>query len=257
MTRPIIGAALALTGTLATVGVSGVRLVLSTARILTVGEPVVLDYRFENLSDQSVGILLAGYENDYFRLEVTRGSGQTVVRNPWDPGALRVPMYPLAPRQSVAKTLILNRWFDFSMTGDYRIGVRYSGRVQAGAGAWPTGAVITIDSPPELNLTILPRDENVLRRRCQELAGRIQQTTSLIVTRHRDAEVLSFVADPVAIPFLVQVAEGNVGEEYAAVEGLARIGGAGARQALTRLALSSKPEIAQAAKQALSMIRGD
>jgi hypothetical protein len=69
----------------------------------------------------------------------------------------------------------------------------------------------------KLSLLILPRNETALRRRCEALYGQLQEAREAYDIQ-RIAQELSYVRDPLAIPYLTKLIEKR--EEWFAVQGL-------------------------------------
>ena len=85
--------------------------------------------------------------------------------------------------------------------------------------------------PQELTLTVEPRDPERLQEVCDRLAKAAAGYSDLAVLREA-ADALSFVQDPVAVPYLTQVLAYHNLVSGIAVKGLVRIGSPEALQAL-------------------------
>ena len=99
-----------------------------------------------------------------------------------------------------------------------------------------------------LDLTVLPRDEVALRKRCDDLINRLKME-KYFTERAPIAEELSYIKDPIAIPYLTELAEEK--EEYNAIRGLMRIGTDEAMEALIEVTKSKYDKEAAAYAKAL------
>ena len=71
-----------------------------------------------------------------------------------------------------------------------------------------------------LSLVILPRNEAALRKRCEALFAKLREAHEYSEIE-QIAEELSYVRDPIAIPYISKLIEKQ--EEWSALEGLRRI----------------------------------
>jgi len=142
--------------------------------------------------------------------------------------------------------LLLNKWFVFDAPGRYALDVE-THNPDFGESLSRCGAVRSPELDVELSKPILVngvaapsptaghveftvRDRNLthLTALCEEL----QRRAAVLGPGRRDAaEALSYVNDPVAVPYLKAMLGDNANEDLV-IDGLARIGGAAAVEAL-------------------------
>lgn len=192
----------------------------------TLHEPVILNFAVRNGLQQTFKLDLGINRKGNFLFTVTRPDGSRVqLRKSWKMGFSRHGMMSLEPNQTYEQNLLLNEWFDFPEIGRYEIEARLRrpGQTQEGNSVGEAAAFHT-------SLEIKPRDVEQLKSRCATLVQRIVDATSY----HEAAEaalVLSYVKDPVAVPYLEKaLASGEVSP--IAVDGLVRIGDKSAVKAL-------------------------
>jgi hypothetical protein len=78
----------------------------------------------------------------------------------------------------------------------------------------------TVTDDAKLHLVILPRDETALRKRCETLYAQLREAREDYDVQ-RFAKELSYVRDPIAIPYLSKLIGKR--EEWFAVQGLRHI----------------------------------
>jgi hypothetical protein len=131
----------------------------------------------------------------------------------------------LKPRGKYSKVLVLNEWYPFDVEGDYRIRITLELPIVAlGPEMQLTKSFDKWDHQIEkavLDLTILPRNEAVLKETCETLLRKVHEAEQN-PERSAAANELSYIKDPVAIPYLGKLAGER--EEFPAIRGLQRIG---------------------------------
>lgn len=131
--------------------------------------------------------------------------------------------------------MLLNEWEAFEQVGMYTIQITLPG---VGSGT--------------LTVIVGPRDPAHLNEVCNELATRAIETDNsaqILSATH----TLSFVIDPVAVPYLAKVALRK--DEPDAYRGLERIGDSNAVSALAALITNGKGEVPMWARGGLQHIR--
>jgi len=214
-----LGALLLLTGVTASAQ-SSVEIVFELPETsVTASEPVYVRLSMDNGLGEEVGFVAGRYSDSYFDLSVTEPGGKTLQADTTGEGGLRhVGGISVPAGGSYSQKLLVSRWYQFKVPGDYCLRFRPSGPVRTASGD------LIPFTPQELTLHVGPRDPDRLSEVCQKLAKAAAGHSDLGRLREA-ADTLSFVVDPAAIPYLAQVlAYHNLVSEIA-VEGLARIGG--------------------------------
>ena len=127
--------------------------------------------------------------------------------------------------QSYLQNIVLNEWYNFAETSVYGIDVELAKPATA------AGNIVGGQQSFRTTLEIGPRDEEALARRCEALASGVEASSS----HERSAEnalTLSYVNDPVAVPYLARSLMANKLVEPIAIAGLERIATPGAVRAL-------------------------
>lgn len=196
--------------------------------VVVLQEPVFLELEIDNSSTASISFDLGKYRKLAFSFDVTFPDG-TAVRDltlPLREGAGASGKILLSAGGRHTHRLLVNEWVNFSEPGFYQVEVSLTTPVEGEGG-------ITIPSPPFRTIVnVLPRDEAVLVRLCESLVDRIENSVSVKEAREA-AAILSYVVDPVGVPYLSAAlrSEKYVWEE--ATAGLERIGDMRAARALT------------------------
>jgi hypothetical protein len=193
---------------------------------LTLSEPVFLVYGIENRLPEAISVDLSDGPYRAFRMSLTRPDGR-VAQPVKRLGGITVAVVKSIPPlnkygEKYAEKLLLNTWFDFDSPGDYTLDVELTTPILVNGRAvpYPTAGHITF--------TVGNRDA----ARLTEICGRLQRQATLPGPgRARAAETLSYVIDPVAVPYLGAMLGDNT-TEFSAIEGLARIGDAASIDAL-------------------------
>ena len=174
----------------------------------------------------SVQIDLGRDRKENFKITLTTPTGKkihlTQVRKS---GMTRTPDVTIATGENYHQTLVLNEWYDFKQVGFYQIDVELA------KPALSNGAVVAGQEPFNLTLNVDPRDEIALANRCGSLAADIIAFPPYEVAAER-ALALSYVNDPVAVPYLKRILLANKLVEPIAIRGLERIATPDAVQAL-------------------------
>ena len=193
---------------------------------VTVNEPVYVRLSIHNGLGEEVRFVPAPLRDSYFDLSVTEPNGSTITPEPVVHGGfLHVGAISVAPKASYAKELLVSQRYQFRQPGAYKLKVWLSGSIHTSSGK-------PVESPSgNLKLTVAPRDPKRLREICQALAKAAAGYSDYGPLREA-AVALSFVEDPVAVPYLGQVLADHNLVSGIAVEGLVRIASPEALQVL-------------------------
>jgi hypothetical protein len=165
------------------------------AAALTRHEPALAVIEVANRTNASVAIDLGVNRRNHVELLVTPPGGvPTWTRIPPREGGGRPGDIVLAPDETQVEPVFLNEWRAPEEIGVHRYEPRFL------SAAFERAPPTPIISSPSL-LTVLPRDEELLRRRCTELSdaaiGAVERAARLDAVA-----TLAWVHDPVAVPFI-------------------------------------------------------
>jgi hypothetical protein len=207
--------------------------------VVVLQEPVFLEFEIDNRSAASIKADLGKYRKLSFSFDVAFPDGTTIreITLPVREGIGEGGRVSLSAGQRYTQRLLLNEWVNFSEPGSYQVEARLTTPVEGEGG-------ITVPSPPfRAIVNVLPRDEAVLTRVCQSLVDRIERSVSFEEARDA-AAALSYVVDPIAVPYLSAALRSDKYVSQEAAAGLERIGDMSATQVLMSfLAESAGKEI--------------
>lgn len=240
-------------GTIQTLGgvqSSAVEFSYSLPASITLHEPVVVTATIENRSPGTVTVDLGNHHVQQFAFMLTSPRGVTVSARPQPEEGLDAgPIVSIEAGQRNAEPMVLNRWLQFEQPGTYELRIRFLGTVRAIA----TNTTLDVERMFVTNLTVLPRDAEQLKSKCESLAALVAHGRPAS-ERIQALQQLAYVNDSVAVPYLRAAVEAG-GNPSEAIEGLVRIGGQEARDALQAMAANPDRIVAAAARNGLSRIK--
>ncbi len=203
----------------------------------TVGlhEPILVKFRANNHSNNAIVIDLGNNskENMQFTIKSEDGKLLNVARLNFSDGISFPGAVSLKPGDDYEQKVVMSEWYVFSVPGTYRIEAQFLDET-----------LPISDTANELILEITPRDSSHLTEICERLAKQAIET-SIYVDADLAATALSYVDDPVAVPFMERVLRESFHGKWRAIEGLARIADPAAADALVA-ALRNSDELTRA-----------
>ncbi|SRR6266404_3139033 len=191
---------------------------------LTLHEPVIVNFAvysgLSRLTKVNLGLNFKG--NFVITVKLPDGriiNASHLSSQASDVGGLRG-ILSLKPGETYKQSLLLNEWSDFNMIGRYEVEVTL---VNPGQEMSVAGNKMTLD--------IGPRDANKLTQACTSLAENVVGATSYQAAADA-TRALSYVQDPVAVPYLERALHSGHLVEQISIEGLERIGNPRAVQTL-------------------------
>jgi hypothetical protein len=185
---------------------------------LTTNEPVHVELKVENHLLDGIVIDLGLNRRGNFKLSLVRPGGQAATPpSPIVEFGADGKVHVDADR-SFTISLLLNRWFKFDVPGRYILDIAYVGPIETQSGSQVYHAMdghVVID--------VGPRNPERLREVCEELVRRSLGSPTY-ATAIGPAETMSYIRDPIAVPFLTRLLEQNSMLHRAVTEGLLRIG---------------------------------
>lgn len=168
---------------------------------ISLHEPVILRLLATNNSSDVANLGLGAGFIQGLLVTIITPDGRPITRPPFEPsGITSFGKVRLEPGANYVHEFNMDRWYDFESAGTYeiRVKLRYPLLVGNRSMAPPSEASNAI--------LIKARNEPALYRRCTALADRASDPRA--GERGLDAaEVLSYLRDPVAVPFLVRLAD--------------------------------------------------
>ena len=219
---------------------------------LTLHEPVVLSFAVENGLAQPINFGLGQDREQGFLFTVQRPDGLSVRLPQLHHEGISVlsPEVLVESGQTYTQKLLLNARFDFAIPGKYEIEVQLANPIQT-----QDGTNVADATEFHTSLEIKPRDPEQLKQVCANLIKRLNASTSYEEAAEA-ANELSYIKDPIAIPYLKEALMSKQMVELIAVKGLERIGSDEAVEALTSAQKSqSRETVEELIKPALARIK--
>jgi hypothetical protein len=188
---------------------------------VTLHEPVVVNLSIHNDLAEEASIDL-GYDREgNFEFSIVQPDGSTV-RPPHLPrhnGISRIGKVRLRPAETYWQRLLLNKWYPFSIVGNYRVVLTLATAVGKNS-----GPLAKAEFSQQLTLEVGERDEKRLESVCEGLTRAAMLTNA--DTALDAAKSLSYVEDVVAVPYLARLTRQGpfvVVTKYIALQGLGRV----------------------------------
>ncbi len=215
---------------------------------VTLHEPLMIDFVVNNTSAETLEFDLGPDRKENFRLTLTRPDRTTRANQLQIDGVARGGKIMILPGQSYRQKLLVNEWFDISQQGTYTVSVEMITPIRS-----KKGQVITNGANGRFTIQVLSRDPDKLGEVCDALFNQMM-TSDTYEQVSESAVALSFIKDPVAVPYLERMLKTDKMVELIAIQGLARINDREAVEVLINALKLQKPEITTSAQYALSQI---
>jgi hypothetical protein len=216
---------------------------------LTLHEPVLVEFSLLNGLQDTVQADLGFNRKRNFEFAITAPDGARISAPPVDEGGLgQIGQISLQAGETYSQVLILNEWYDFDVPGNYEVEAQFTGSIHTEG-----NAEVQAGGPQKIRLTILPRDPRQLAEVCESLSQEAVQASSYVEARDA-ALALSFIQDPIAVPYLERVLREAKLMRVQAANGLARIATPGAIEILRASLNTGDSELEAIARSALGTI---
>lgn len=194
--------------------------------IVTAHEPVYLKLSVHNRLAERIHFDLGLDRERTVEVVVTDPKGSKIEAIlPEEGGVHRAGIVVVQPGEDYSQTFLLNQRYQFDNQGDYKVQVTLRG------GIWTESGKPVPVASSVLALSVAPRDPKRLENVCDRLAKASSGYSNYQALQ--DAAVsLSYIQDPVAVPYLAKVLSYHNSVSQYAVQGLVRIGSADALQVL-------------------------
>lgn len=186
--------------------------------LLSLSQPLILELSVYNNSSKPINLDLGPDLKANFIFTVTWPNGITVqLPQWWREGIARIGEISVAAESQFSERFVLNEWSDFRELGKYTLEIKLATSIQS-----EDGNKIQEVRPYSTSFEILPRDEEVLVKKCEEWI-KIIETSSSSKEDKEAALALSYIRDPIAIPYMKRALDSGSYVENQIMDGLARI----------------------------------
>ena len=182
---------------------------------ITLHEPVVLLFKVHNASMQDAVLDLGVAKTQFFHFSLKKPNGATVQNEPlYAEGFYPSGKVIISAGGNYEQDLVLNQWFEFDSTGQYSLAAQLKAHVDA--------TEIGNPEPEQISFEIEDRSPERLKKICADLVERVKLAPNAEAAQ-APALLLSYVRDPIAIPYLSQLLNARKLVEKAGISGLERI----------------------------------
>ena len=207
----------------------------------TLGEPVIVKLTLQNgLSEGVVTDLGVSFRTN-LRSRLVGPDGQ-VKTPPRTAGSIFGPLgkVSLAPQGQFSEQILLNRWYTFDGIGGYDVDLNSVAPITT-----ESGVPLPYQVQGHVVIEVVPRDPARLEQLCSALDREATEASTAAVALDA-GEILSYVADPIAVPHLAHLAQASVVLGFQAIPGLERIGNEPAADALISILSNSRDDMTRA-----------
>jgi hypothetical protein len=221
----------------------------------TAHEPIILTLKVHNSLSNPVTLDLGREMREFLELSVTLPDG-TLVKGKKIPEEMSELMFgtgkaEVSPGGTYTHEILLNQWFDFNSPGTYVVTASLTKDIEV------TGGGKIIPRTQTARLVVSRRDAARLKKVCEDLAKQMEAWPSIEKIRQQEpspALKLSYVDDPIAVPYLAQALYAHKQMDMDAVAGLERIGNKDAIQILIPALHEKYGDIASLSRGALTRL---
>jgi len=218
---------------------------------VTLHEPVFVELKIENSLPEQVTFELGFQEKANYHFTLTEPGGSTVTPpGIWEGGFGATGHMALKAGGAFERKVLVNEWYEFKKPGDYGIQIKLTHLALTTA----SGTLLVSEaSSPQMLLRVDPVDPSKLSEVCQALLD-AARTSRGFAKRAENALALSYILDPVAVPYLAKLAKMPQLDDVG-VAGLARIANVeGIEEVVSGLG-AEDPELERSIRNALDCLK--
>src|ERR1700682_1751084 len=224
--------------------------------VVTLNEPVLIFFEVHNGLKHPVVVTVGALVRQFFDFALKTPSGEVLHKDQIGPGG--VALYQdfvtvgdgkvtVEPGGDYKEPLVMNQWFPFATQGVYSLTSNLTSDIETADG--------TFQAPSQtVQLRVNPRDPVRLAKICAALARRAEAATTVVEAQFPSL-ALSYVTDPIAIPYLARLLSAHTLVYNPAVSGLERIGNDEAAEALLSAMNENWGDIPELATRSLARMQ--
>jgi len=186
---------------------------------ITLNAPVYFDLEIVNDSGETIVIDLGHNHQSSLSFTIGTPDGRVVeVPGLSSSGIGSIGRVEVGPAGKYTRKYLLNQWYEFPAPGEYSIEAHLNAPIVSASGQ-PVKPTLT----GTMKLTVTAKDPQTLTRICEQLLSNISHTTD--TQEGADAaRALSYVHDPIAVPYIKEALKQRRYSWQHLIPGLARIG---------------------------------
>jgi len=196
---------------------------------VTLNAPVYFDLEIANESSETIALDLGHNFKSNLSFAIESPDGVIEVPPLSSSGIGAIGRMQVEPASRYKRQYVLNEWYRFPGPGEYSIQVHLNTEITSASGS----VVVPALSAP-VKVTVTPQDVKSLENTSEELLNRLSNTTSAEEIANA-ALALSYVTDPVAVPYIKEALKRRKYSWQYLIPGLARIGSKEAKDLLQEI----------------------
>ena len=219
--------------------------------VVTLHEPVVVFFEVHNGLAQPITVEVGALVRQFFDFSLTTPSGQVFRKDPYgglvDIVTAGTGKIKIEPGSDYKEPLVMNQWFNFANQGTYTLTSRLTSQIETADGSFQAESQTA-------QLLITARDPTRLKKICADLEQQAEIATTVEAAQF-PALALSYVNDPIAVPYLARLLSAHTLAYAKAVAGLDRIGNDDAIEALLSAPNENWGDTAELATRSLARMQ--
>jgi hypothetical protein len=215
---------------------------------ITLHEPVILMFTVHNGTAQETSFDLGIDKRQFLHFSLALPHGTTLESAPlYAEGIHASGKVVIPPGGDYEQLLVLNQWFRFDSVGEYFLAAQLDTTIAVG------DRNRFRPSTERLQFEVKDRDPARLTQICVGLTDQVKAAGNANVARE-PALLLSYIEDPISVPYLSQLLDARKLVENSAVAGLERVGNEDAVKVLVSALTAKYGDTANLAREALKRI---
>jgi len=220
-------------------------------KVVTLHEPVVVFFEVHNGLSQPITVTVGALVRQFFDLSLTTPEGQVLHKDPFG-GQIDIVTagngkITIVPGSNYREPLVMNEWFSFASQGTYLLASKLTSEIETADGNF-------VAEKETAEVRVNPRDPVRLNRICADLAKQVEMASNVDAAQF-PARALSYVDDPIAVPYLARVLSAHTLAYEKAIAGLERIGNDEAVEVLLSALNENYGDIAELATRSLGRMQ--
>jgi hypothetical protein len=220
-------------------------------KTVTLHEPVVVFFEVHNGLSQPITVTVGALVRQFFELALTTPEGRVLHKDPFG-GQIDIVTAGsgkiiVEPGSTYREPLVMNEWFSFASQGTYSLTSRLTSEIETEDGGF-------LAEKETAQIRIIQRDPARLSKICADLAKQVEVAATVGAAQF-PARALSYVDDPIAVPYLARVLSAHTLAYEKAVTGLERIGNDEAVEVLLSALNDNYGDIAELATRSLGRMQ--
>lgn len=218
---------------------------------VTLHEPVIVFFEVHNGLSQPITVTVGALVRQFFDFSLTTPSGQVFNKDRFDgqvdivtAGSGKI---TVGPGADYKEPLVMNQWLPFASQGLYSLTSRLTSDIETVDGSLQAESETA-------QLRINQRAPARLNKICAELAKQVETATTVDGAQF-PAQALSYVDDPIAVPYLARILSAHTLAYEKAIGGLERIGNDEAVEVLLSALNENYGDIAELATTSLARMQ--